>query len=235
MKNRIRLTIALALFCAAWSTAALASDNAYLYLVQGVPGRDYSATTDPQFPVDVLINDEVCYLHGLAFGTISGPLTLAPGSYDVKISVANSLAPCSNSPIVDSTVTLTSGENTSAVLALGSGGALSLETFTNKFTTVASGSGRILFALAADSPAAQVILENTSTKKLYTYSVKPGSLLNVTLPSATYSVEVNEGTTTIVPATNIDLYSQSVAMLFAVGEASNDTVTLESKIVRNVI
>jgi hypothetical protein len=235
MKNRIRLTIALALFCAAWSTAALASDNAYLYLVQGVPGRDYSATTDPQFPVDVLINDEVCYLHGLAFGTISGPLTLAPGSYDVKISVANSLAPCSNSPIVDSTVTLTSGENTSAVLALGSGGALSLETFTNKFTTVASGSGRILFALAADSPATQVILENTSTKKLYTYSVKPGSLLNVTLPSATYSVEVNEGTTTIVPATNIDLYSQSVAMLFAVGEASNDTVTLESKIVRNVI
>jgi hypothetical protein len=235
MKNRIRLTIALALLCAAWSTAALASDNAYLYLVQGVPGRDYSAATDPEFPVDVLINDEICYEHGLAFGTISGPLTLAPGSYDVKVSVANSLAPCSNSPLVDSTVTLTSGENASAVLALGSGGALALDTFTNKFTTVASGSGRILFALAADSPAAQVIVENTGTKKLYTYSVNPGSLLNVTLPSGTYSVEVNEGTTTIVPATTIELYSQSAVMLFAVGEASNNTVTLETKTVRNVI
>jgi hypothetical protein len=235
MKNRIRLTIALALLCAAWSTAALASDTAYLYLVQGVPGRDYSTNTDPEFPVDVLINDEICYEHGLAFGTISGPLTLAPGSYDVKVSVANSLAPCSNSPIVDSTVTLNSGENASAVVTLGSGGTLTLDTFTNKFTTVASGSGRILFALAADSPAVQVILENTSTKKLYTYSVNPGSLLDVTLPSDTYSVEVNEGTTTIVPATTIELYSQSAEMLFAVGESSNDTVTLETKTVRNVI
>jgi hypothetical protein len=234
MKNRIRLTIALALLCAAWSTAALASDNAYLYLVQGVPGRDYSTATDPEFPVDVLINDEICYEHGLTFGTISGPLTLAPGSYDVKVSVANSLAPCSNSPIVDSTVTLNSGENASAVLTLNSSGPV-LDTFTNKFTTVASGSGRILFALAADSPAVQVILENTSTKKLYTYSVNPDSLLDVTLPSGTYSVEVNEGTTTIVSSTTIELYSQSAEMLFAVGEASNDTVTLETKSVRNVI
>jgi hypothetical protein len=57
----------------------------------------------------------------------------------------------------------------------------------------------------------------------------------VTLPSGTYSVEVNEGTTTIVPATTIELYSQSAVMLFAVGEASNNTVTLETKTVRNVI
>jgi Domain of unknown function (DUF4397) len=235
MTHRIRLTIALGLLWAAWSTAAFASDNAYLYLIQGVPGRDYSAATDPEFPVDVLINDEVCYEHGLAFGTISGPLTLAPGTYDVKVSVANSLAPCTSSPIVASTVTLTSGENVSAVVALGSGGTLTLDTFTNKFTPVAANTGRILFALAAESPAAQVILENTSTKKLYTYSVAAGSLLNVTLPAGTYSVEVNEGTTTIVASTTIELYSQSASMLFAVGEASNDTVTLETKTVRNVI
>ncbi len=106
MKKCIRATFVLALLCAALSTAMLASDNAYLYLVQGIPGRDYSNSTDPQFPVDVLINDEICYEHGLAFGAIAGPLTLAPGSYDVKVSVANSLAPCSNTPLVDSTVTL---------------------------------------------------------------------------------------------------------------------------------
>lgn len=50
MKNRKRLTLTLALLCAAWSTAAFASDNANLYFVQGIPGRDYSATTDPLFP-----------------------------------------------------------------------------------------------------------------------------------------------------------------------------------------
>ena len=60
---------------------------------------------------DVLINDESCSVRGLAYGAIQGPLTFVPGTYDVKISVANSLAPCSNAPIVDSNVTLESGQN----------------------------------------------------------------------------------------------------------------------------
>jgi len=235
MKNRIRLTLALALLGTALSSAALASDNAYLYLVHGIPGRDYSTATDPQFPVDVLLNDEVCYVHGLAFGTVFGPLTFAPGTYDVKVSVANSLAPCSNSPIVDSTVTLDSGKNVSAVFALNGSGTPTLSTFTNKFSTVTANNARVLFVLAADSPAVQVILQNTGTKKLYTYSASPGALLDEPLPAGTYTVEVNEGTTTLVPSTTVVLNSQSATLLFATGEASNNTVTLETKTVRDVI
>lgn len=235
MKNRIWLTVGLALICAAMSTAAFASENAYMYLVHGIPGLDYSSTTDPQFPVDVLINDEVCYLHGLAVGTINGPLTLAAGTYDVKISEANTLAPCTNAPLVDRTITLKAGKNTSAVLALGSSRTPTLETFTNAFNPVAANDGRLLFALAADSPAVQLILENTSTKKLYTYSVNPGTLLNVSLPAGNYTAEVNDGTTTLVPSTNLDLPSQSVTLLFATGEASNNTLTLQTKTIKNVI
>jgi len=235
MKNRIRLTLALATLCVAMSTAALASDNAYLYLVHGLPGRDYSTTTDPQFPVDVLLNDEVCYVRGLAFGTVFGPLTLAPGTYDVKISVANSLVPCSTTPIMDRTITLNSGENVSAVFALSNTGAPTLSTFTNKFSAVTADNARVLFALAADSPAVQLILQNTSTKKLYTYPVNPGALIDVTLPAGTYTVEVNEGTTTLVYSTTVVLHSQSVSLMYAVGEASNNTVNLETKEIRNVI
>jgi len=235
MKNRIWLTVGLALLCAAMSTAAFASENAYMYLVHGIPGLDYSTTTDPQFPVDVLINDEVCYLHGFAVGSINGPLTLAAGTYDVKISEANTLAPCSNTPLVDSTITLKAGKNISAVFALSSSGTPTLETFTNSFGAVTANDSRVLFALAADSPAVQLILENTSTQKIYTYSVNPGSLLNVSLPAGNYTAEVNESTTTLVPATNLTLTSQSVSMLFATGEASNNTVTLQTKTIKNVI
>ena len=235
MKHRICLTLGLALLCATLSTAALASENAYLYLVHGVPGLDYSTSTDPQFPVDVLLNDEVCYIHGLAVGTINGPLTLAAGTYDVKISIANTLAPCTNSPLVDSTITLNGGKNVSAVFTLTSTGTPTLETFTNAFNAVTANDGRVLFALPADSPAVQVILENTSTQKLYTYSVNPGALLNVSLPAGNYTVEVNEGTTTLVPSTTVVLSSQSVTMLFAIGEASNNTVTLLTKTIKNVI
>jgi len=48
MKNRIRTIFVLAILCAAMSTAGLASNNAYLYLVQGVPGLDYATGIDPQ-------------------------------------------------------------------------------------------------------------------------------------------------------------------------------------------
>lgn len=237
MKNPIRVAFALALLCAAMSTAALAStsESGYLYLVQGIPGRDYSSTTDPQFPIDVLLNDEICYGHGLAFGSITGPLTFVPGSYDVKISVANTLAPCSNSPIVDSTVKLDSDQNVSAVFALDSTGAPALSTFTNSFSSEEANFGRILFAQAADAPAVTVTFVNTATNKKYTYTVNPGALLDESLPAGSYTVAVSEGTTTLIPTTSVDLSSQSVTLLYAVGEASNNTVTLETKTVKNVI
>jgi Domain of unknown function (DUF4397) len=232
MKKNIRLTLALALLCAALSTASLASS---LYIVQGIPGRDYATVSDPAFPVDVLINDEVCYERGLAFGIIGGPLTLAPGSYDVKISIADSLASCTNSPLVDSTVKIDAEKDSSAVLALSSNGTPTLLTFTNNLTSVAANMGRVLFAQAADGSAVQVVLQNTTTLKLYTYTVQPGALLDVTLPADTYTVEVNQGTTTLVPSTTVVLSSQSAALLYAIGEVSNNTVSLVTKTIKDVL
>jgi len=232
MTNRIRFAFALVLLCAAMSTGALASS---LYLVQGIPGRNYATSTDPAFPLDILLNDEVCYVHGLAFGSIAGPLTFLPGTYDVKVSIANTLAPCTNSPLIDTTVTIAAESDYSAVLTLNEAGTPTLLTFRNNLSPVAANTARLLFAQAANSPAVQVILQNTATQKLYTHAVKPGALLSVSLPAGIYTVEVKEGTTTLVPSTTVVLNSQSVALLYAVGQASNDTVILETRILRDVI
>lgn len=40
MTKHIRFTFGLALLCAAMSTAMFASENSYMYLVQGIPGLD---------------------------------------------------------------------------------------------------------------------------------------------------------------------------------------------------
>jgi Domain of unknown function (DUF4397) len=146
----------LAILCPALTTATLAADNAYLYLVQGIPGRDYSAATDPAFPVEVLINGDVCYEHGLTYGDIAGPLILAAGTYEVKVSVADSLAPCSNSPFIDTSIKLGAGKNVSAVVALSQTGSPTLLTFTNKFSAGTENFGRVLLAQAVDAPAVQV-------------------------------------------------------------------------------
>jgi len=96
--------------------------------------------------------------------------------------------------------------------------------------------GRVLLAEAVDGPEVQVIFENKTTLKSYTYSVKPGALLDVNLPAADeYSVTINEGTTALVSSQLFTLSSQSVVLLYAVGQASNSTVTLPSRIVRNVV
>lgn len=232
MRSYIRLTFAMALLCAAMSTASFASS---MYIVQGIAGRNYAADTDPAFPVDVLLNDEVCYVHGLPFGNIQGPLTFFPGSYDVKVSIANTLAPCSNSPLIDTTVKIGAETDTSAVIALDSTGTPTLVTFTNNLTAVPANGSRLLFTQTVSSTTVQVTVENLSTKKLSTYNVKPGALLDLNVPAGSYTVSVSQGTTTLVESTAEFLGSQSVTLFYAVGEASNQSVILETRIVRDVL
>jgi hypothetical protein len=232
MKNCLRFTFGLALLC---GTLSIASSASSMYIVQGLAGRNRAADTDPAFPVDVLLNDEVCYVRGLPFGAVQGPLTFFSGSYNLKVSIANTLAPCSNSPLIDHTVTIEPMMDYSAVIALNEEGTPVLRTFTNNLSPVGSNVSRLLFAQAANSPELQVILENTSTKKLYTYAVKPGALLDVNLPAGDYTIEINEGTTTLVSSTLLHLYSQSANLLYAIGQASNNTVVLESRILRDVV
>jgi hypothetical protein len=232
MKNCIRLTFALALLCTALSTASLASS---MYIVQGIAGRNYAAATDPAFPVDILLNDEVCNTHGLAFGQIVGPFTFFPGTYNVKVSIANTLAPCSNPPLIDKAVTIEAKTDISAVITLNDDGTPRLLTFTNNLSPVAADTGRLLFAQAADSPIVQVILQNTSTMKSTTYTVNPGALLDVSLPAGNYTVEVKQGTTTLVTPAPLTLFSQSATLLYAVGEAETNTVILETRTLRDVI
>ena len=231
MTKCIRVTLALALLCAAMSTAALASS---MYLVQGIPGRDYAAATDPAFPVDVLLNDEVCYVHGLPYGSMTGPLTLQPGTYNLKVSIADSLAPCTNTPLINRSVTIDAKTDISAVTALSEDGTPTLLTFTNNLSPVTEGMGRVLLAEAAGAPAVQAVFQNTVTMKTYTYSVDPGTLLDIALPAGNYTVQLNQGTTTLVAATFLRLDPQSVNLLYAVGEVANNTVALVTRSLKDV-
>ena len=67
-----------------------------------------------------------------------------------------------------------------------------------------------------DVPTVQVILENKTTPKTYTYEVNSGALLAVNLPADQYSVQVNQGTTTLVSTSLFTLNSQTVLLLYAV-------------------
>ena len=116
----MQVALCLAL-CLALVASALAADNAYLYIVQGIPGYDVSKNLDPGYPVDISIDGD-CLVRGLTFSHTGGPLSFAAGTYDVQISEANSLAPCTNTAVITSQVMLEATTSTTIVAALSGSG-----------------------------------------------------------------------------------------------------------------
>lgn len=235
MKTCSRAALQLAVVCLALSAASFAADNAYLYIVHGIPGRDVAANLNPGLPIDVQLNDDVCYVKGLGFGSTSGPLTLPAGRLEVKISWANSLAPCTNPSVVDTKVTLSADKNVSAVVALDGSGAPSLVTFTDNLSTVTAGNGRLIIANAADAPALQLTLTQLGVKDpiTHTYTANPGKEITVDLPVGSYSLQTTSGTTTTLLG-NVIADNQSVDLTYIVGSASNNSVSLVTRVIRDV-
>jgi Domain of unknown function (DUF4397) len=236
MRLRTRVVLQLAALWIALGTSSFAANDASLYIVHGIPGRDIDNTVNPGLPVDILLNGKSCLVRGLTFGNTTGPLTLAPGTYDVQIGLANTLAPCTNVPVIDSQITLTAGENLSAVAAI-SGGQPALLEFTDNFAAITPGNARFIFANAADAPALQATLKQLFGKhpKTFTVTANPGAETGATVPAGTYLVQVSAvGGTTVLTSQQIGLANQSVTFSYAAGEAINSSVGLVNRAVRDV-
>ncbi|MGA9074404.1 MAG: hypothetical protein WBP65_00705 [Candidatus Sulfotelmatobacter sp.] len=77
MKLRTRVVLQLAALCFVLAAYSFAADNAHLYIVHGIPGRDIADNLNPGLPIDVLING-TCLARGLTFDNTSGPLSFPP-------------------------------------------------------------------------------------------------------------------------------------------------------------
>jgi hypothetical protein len=235
MKLRTRVVLQLAALCLALGASAFAASDGYLYIVHAIPGRDIADNLNPGLPVDILISGE-CLVRGLTFGNTSGPLSFSAGTYDVQISLANSLAPCTNSALIDSQVTLTAGASMSAVAAI-SGGEPALLDFTDNLRPVIPGNARFAFVNSADAPALQATLTQLFVKnpKTVTITASPDTQQVVSLPAGTYLVQITAaGSTTVLASEQIDLADQSATFTYAGGEAVNNSVGLINRAVRDV-
>jgi hypothetical protein len=235
MKLRTRVALQLASLFFALGLSAFASDNAYLYLVNGIPGRDVADNLNPGFPVDILIDGD-CLVRNLSFGNTAGPYSFSAGTYNVQISESNSLAPCTNAAVLTGQVTLASGASLSAVAALSAGQSTLLQ-FTDNLTPVAPGNARFVIANSADAPALVAKLKQVDVKnpKTFTVTASPDAQASVTVRAGIYLVQVYEaGNTTVLTSEQIDLSNQSVTFAYAAGVASNDSVSLIDRVVKDV-
>ena len=232
LRTRVVLQLAALFLLGAFSFAA---DDAYLYIVHGIPGRDISDIVNPSLPIDVLFEGD-CVVRGLAFGSISGPLSFSAGAYNVQISQANTLAPCTNPALISSQVTLTSGKSASAVAAISDGEPALLQ-FVDNLAPVVPGNARFVLVQAADAPALQGTLteRGVTNPKTFTVKASPDTQQWIGIPYGTYLVEVTAaGNTTVLASEQIVMTDQSVTLAYAVGAAANNSVGLVYRIVNDV-
>jgi hypothetical protein len=216
--------------------AARAADApASFVVVHGIPGRDVGSTLDPLLPVDVLVAGKYCLLQGFTFGSIAGPYDIPAGTYTVAISLANPLAPCSNSAVISGSVTLSSGEFGAIVAALSTKGAPTAEVYPIDVSAVGAGKQRFVAAHAADAPAVKVTIVSTGkTPEKEKFTLDPGAEKSATVASAPgFTVTAKAGSAVIGPL-NVAFGDQGVDLIVAVGSATTGSATLLSKIIPDV-
>jgi len=217
--------------------AAFAKTDASFVVVHGIPGRDVAATLDPALPVDVLVGGKYCLLHGLTFGSIAGPFDVPAGSYSVAISLANPIAPCSNSPVISATVDLTAGEFGAIVAALSTKGAPTAEVYPINVTPVGVGKQRLITAHAANAPEVTIQAVSTTEKETLKFDLKPGKENLSTVPTrSAFAVTATPvgSKTSIGPVLVQAGGDRDVVLLYAVGNSASGSVTILSKILPDV-
>lgn len=153
--SKIKSVLFLSALTLGLSAAAFAQD-ASVRVIHGIPGQDIGPGVDPALPVDILVNDAVCLLSGLTFGEVEGPFTLPEGTYDVKVSLANTLDPCSNAAVVAAPVPIEAGENVTIIAHLTEEGLPTAAKFVNDVTPSAEGTARVIAHHTAAAPAVDI-------------------------------------------------------------------------------
>ena len=150
-KRMIVLALTMPLALAVASGTASAQDEATVSVLHGVPG----------LTVDVFANGEEL-IPGFEPGTLTDPLTLPAGSYDIEI-FAEGEGPDGDPAIEAAGVEVPGGANATIVAHLSEGGDPTATVFVNDVSELAAGNARVTARHVAAAPAVDVRVNETPT------------------------------------------------------------------------
>ena len=211
--RKLALSIALATgMVAAPSAAALAqTDDGTVTVVHGVP----------DLTVDVYVNGAAT-LTDFASDTVTDPLTLPAGDYDLAVRPAG--ADATSDPAIAGSATLPAGANASIAAHLDADGAPTLGVFVNDTSPIAAGEARLTVRHTAAAPAVDVRADGN----VIFSGVANGAEGTVDVPAGTYSADVVlAGTDTVAlgPA-DLTLAEGTNTIVYAVGSAADGNLHL---------
>lgn len=197
---------------------AHAADEATVSVLHGVPGAT----------VDVWANNKPL-LKNFKPGTLTDPLTLPAGEYDLKIVAAGD--PATAKAIVEAAdVTVPAGADVTVAAHLGADGAPALTPFVNDTSATPSGQGRLTVRHIAAAPAVDV---RAGGDVAFSGLTNPKQV-EASLPAGTISADVVlAGTDQVVlgPA-DVQLKPGVNTIVYAWGSAEDDNLDLAVQTVR---
>lgn len=236
------LACGLCLFAAA---TAKAGDTAIVYVAHGINGQDLGL--DPSLPVDVNVAG-LCVpaLNSLSYGEIRGPFVVPTGTLTIQIGLANTVSPCSSTPVISANVPFSAGENASVVAYLNAAGSPTASKFDNDLSPAMPNTGRIIAFHTAAAPAVDATLwryqlyaplggglleQATIAGGSYKLTLSNGQQGEADIPLGTYQASIAPtGTQNVVlgPA-SIATQPNTATLVFVFGSASKGTLKLVTK------
>src|SRR5690349_15905888 len=196
---------------AATAASAAAAENGTVYVVHGVPG----------LTVDVYVNGKAA-LTSFKPGQVAGPLSLAPGSYDVAVRKAGAAATAA--PAIDKKMTLPPGANVSLVAHLSAADTPVLTAFPNPVSGLANGKARLVVRHAAAAPAVDVL---AGGKPVFTGLTNPNQRTADLAPGSVSAAVALAGTTKpVIGPADLTLKAGQATVVYAIGSAQDHTLRL---------
>ncbi len=197
------------------TAASAAQDDGTVTVVHGVPGLD----------VDVWVNGDAT-LEGFTFGTVTDPLTLPAGDYDIEIYAAGT-DPEGADPALADTVTLPAGANASIVAHLDADGNPTLAVFVNDIDALDAGEGRVTVRHTAAAPDVDVLAGGD----VLFGGVSNGQEGVADVPADTYPVSVVPAGATepVVFETDLEVPEGTNVIVYAIGSLEDDSFTVAAQ------
>lgn len=213
IRRRATITLsAAAMLVAAFAGPASAqADEGTVTVVHGVP----------DLAVDVYVNGEVT-LEDFEPGTITDPLTLPAGDYELEVRPAGEDP--ESDPAISGNATLPAGASASIVAHLDADGEPTLSAFVNDTDEIGAGDARLTVRHTAAAPAVDILADGSA---IVSGLANPDEA-TTEVPAGTYEAAVAlEGTTDpVIGPTDLTLDEGTGYIVYAIGSADDGNLDL---------
>jgi hypothetical protein len=192
--------------------AAADGGSATVSVFHGIPGAT----------VDVYANSKKL-LSDFAPGTLTAPVRLRAGTYDIEIFKAG--ADPSGTPVLEKTVDVPGGVNATVVASLAEDGQPALNAFVNDTSGIPAGKTRLIVRHVAAAPAVDVRANGTAVFK----GLKNPEQATAEVPAGSVNADVvlaGTGTVVLGPAT-LNLPEGAGTVVYAWGSAKDKNLALK--------